>query len=806
MKKLIRITTISSSLNILLENQLNFMNQYYEVEAISSDEEGLKKVSDLQGVKVHCIEMTRKISLLFDLIALWKLYRYFKKEKPFIVHTHTPKAGTLGMIAAKLAGVPHRLHTVAGLPLLEAKGVKRIILNIVEKITYSCATFIYPNSNGLKNIIIQEHFCQTEKLKVLENGSSNGIDTSYFNPVLISDEQKQILRLNLGITKEDFVFIFVGRIVGDKGINELVNAFEIFNKENKSGGNAKLLLVGAFEKKLDSLKPTTFQLFDSNKNIITVGYQNDVRSYFAISDCLVFPSYREGFPNVVLQAGAMGLPCIVSNINGCNEIITNGENGIIIPIKDEKSIGLAMQKMITDDSFRNHLRQNARKRIVGRFEQSTMWEAILAEYKNLEASPLLESNKKELINTNSIFPKTHDVLNKGVFNNSYTGESINELESGIIKKKLCYIVSTTVTSKAFLENNFEVMSRKYDLYLVANLNNNYYFNNYLKEIKHIPIHRKISYFNDILSIILLTKYLKINKFDIVISFTPKAGLIGITSSKLAGIKKRVYFFTGQVWHTKTGFIRYLLKLIDKLVVYLSTNIVVDGRSQQEFLIENNIISINNSTVFGNGTITGIDLIKFTPNLDIRKEIRESLGYNEKDVVFMYLGRLNADKGLLDLAKAFNKLQELYSNVKLLIVGPDEDNFSEKLKSELNNMNYFLYGPTKFPEKVLQASDVFCLPSHREAFGLSVIEASACGKPILCSDTYGLKYTIIEGETGLSHITHSFNSIFEKMKILTEDLSLRNTLGANGRNYVKKYFSKERLTNIWVDYFDELHKK
>ena len=131
MKKLIRITTISSSLNILLENQLNFMNQYYEVEAISSDEEGLKKVSDLQGVKVHCIEMTRKISLLFDLIALWKLYRYFKKEKPFIVHTHTPKAGTLGMIAAKLAGVPHRLHTVAGLPLLEAKGVKRIIFNIV---------------------------------------------------------------------------------------------------------------------------------------------------------------------------------------------------------------------------------------------------------------------------------------------------------------------------------------------------------------------------------------------------------------------------------------------------------------------------------------------------------------------------------------------------------------------------------------------------------------------------------------------------------------------------------------------------
>ena len=176
--KLIRITTVPISLEKLLENQLRFMNQYYSVTAISADKINLERVGKLQEVPTFHMEMTRKITPLQDLIAVWKLYSYFNKEKPLIVHTHTPKAGTLGMLAAKLAGVPHRLHTIAGLPLLEASGGKRKLLNAVEKATYACATNIYPNSFGLKEIIIQEQFCKPAKLKVLGNGSSNGIHTT----------------------------------------------------------------------------------------------------------------------------------------------------------------------------------------------------------------------------------------------------------------------------------------------------------------------------------------------------------------------------------------------------------------------------------------------------------------------------------------------------------------------------------------------------------------------------------------------------------------------------------------------------
>lgn len=382
MEKLIRITTIPLSIEKLLENQLFFMKDYYDVKAISSDKENLERVGKLQEVSVYPVEMTRKITPWQDLKALWKLYRYFKKEQPLIVHTHTPKAGTIGMIASKLAGVPHRLHTVAGLPLLETKGNKRKLLNLVEKTTYACASKIYPNSNGIKNIITQEGFCKPDKIKIIANGSTNGINTQIFNPEMVSNEDQVHLKKTLGIAPTDFVFIYVGRLTGDKGINELLLVFRKIAMEFK---NTKLLLVGFFETNLDPLQKDTLSEIKNNAQVIHVPFQNDVRPYYAISDVLVFPSYREGFPNAILEAGAMGLPTIATNINGCNEIIEDQKNGILIPPKDTEALFTAMKKVMLDPSFRSHLKQNARPMILSRFEQIVVWEALLAEYKNLES-------------------------------------------------------------------------------------------------------------------------------------------------------------------------------------------------------------------------------------------------------------------------------------------------------------------------------------------------------------------------------------------------------------------------------------
>ncbi|QED36538.1 glycosyltransferase family 4 protein [Antarcticibacterium arcticum] len=381
MHKLIRITTIPLSLEKLLEGQLTYMNSFYEVTAISAEKERLERYGRDNGVKTYWVDMTREITPIADLKAVLKLYNYFKREKPFIVHTHTPKAGIVGMLAANLAGVPLRLHTVAGLPLLETRGTKRRVLNFVEKFTYKLATRIYPNSTELKKIILKEGFTSSEKLKVLGKGSSNGIDTHYFDPGNYKDSENLILRRELGIPENDIVFIFIGRLVSEKGINELVTAFQNLNAEIK---NTALLLVGPLEEELDPLSTHTLNLIEDHKKIITTGYQQDIRPYLALSNVLTFPSYREGFPNVVMQAGAMGLPSIVSDINGCNEIITEGLNGVIIPVKDVNSLFLAMQKMVDNPSWRKLLATAARNEITQNYDRIEFWELLRREYEELD--------------------------------------------------------------------------------------------------------------------------------------------------------------------------------------------------------------------------------------------------------------------------------------------------------------------------------------------------------------------------------------------------------------------------------------
>ena len=379
--KLIRITTVPLSLDKLLSGQLNYMNSFYDVVAVSSEKEYLGKIGKKENVATFHLEMSRKITPIQDCVAVVKLFIFLKKEKPLIVHTHTPKAGIVGMLAAFLAKVPNRLHTVAGMPLLEESGFKRKVLDFVEKLTYACATKVYPNSFGLKMIIEKDNYCSPNKLKVLANGSTNGIDTSYFSSDLFSMESNQKLRKELNILADDFVFIFVGRLVTDKGINELVEAFEKIEKKNPK---SKLLLVGDYENDLDPLSAETIECIKNNSSIISVGFQSDVRPYFAIANILVFPSYREGFPNVVMQAGAMGVPCIVSNINGCNEIIIEKTNGLIIPGKNQIALFEAMQILFTDHDLYLRLKMNSRSKIVDRYEQSKVWKAILEEYSSVE--------------------------------------------------------------------------------------------------------------------------------------------------------------------------------------------------------------------------------------------------------------------------------------------------------------------------------------------------------------------------------------------------------------------------------------
>ena len=307
MKKIIRVATHSGSLGKLLEGQLRFMSAHYDIIGIGSKGElvdgktSIDRMSEREHVRVIPLEIARDIHIIKDLKSLFKLYKVFKKEKPFIVHSHTPKAGTLSMIAAKIAGVPHRLHTVAGLPLVEATGIKRQILNIVEKITYFYATKVYPNSFGLKDIIVKHKFTKSEKMKVIGKGSSNGINTAHFSPELFSVDDNLRLRKELSLSESDFIFIFLGRIVRDKGINEIIEAFTQLSKKYSK---VKLLLVGYYNKETAFLSNNTNIEIETHESIIRLDWKDDVRPYLSLANVLVFPSYREGFPNTVLQSSA----------------------------------------------------------------------------------------------------------------------------------------------------------------------------------------------------------------------------------------------------------------------------------------------------------------------------------------------------------------------------------------------------------------------------------------------------------------------------------------------------------------------
>lgn len=379
--KLIRITTVPGSLRSLLKGQLKFMSENgFEVIGVSSPGEALNDVEKNEGIKTVGIEMTRSITPLQDLKALVQLIQLFRKEKPQIVHTHTPKAGLLGMMAARIAGVPHRLHTVAGMPLTVATGSKRQLLNQMEKLTYACATKVYPNSFGLEQIILGEKFTSPTKLKVIGKGSSNGIDTSEFDPKKVSETTKKEIRKNLGIKEDDFVFLFVGRVVKDKGINELVQAFINLETNNT---NCHLVIVGSYENDLDPVLPETEYQINNHSRIHAVGYKSNVIDYFAMADVLTFPSYREGFPNVVMQAAAMQLNCIVSDINGCNEIVTNNENGWIVPVKDEESLTNRMQWCVNNPSESKTMGMKSREIMISDYERSFVWKEIVKEYQKL---------------------------------------------------------------------------------------------------------------------------------------------------------------------------------------------------------------------------------------------------------------------------------------------------------------------------------------------------------------------------------------------------------------------------------------
>lgn len=381
MIKIIRSCTVSLSLSFV-KGLLTDLCKKYEIVLVSSPGKEMDEITMEYGIRGVSIPMERHISFIRDAVSLYQIIKTFKKEKPTMVHSMTPKAGLLCMIAGWLTRVPVRIHTFTGLVFPTSTGLKRKILMLTDAITCACATHIIPEGEGVKNDLLNNGITK-KPLRVLGYGNVMGIDMKRFSL------RPEVIKIAELIRKKDvFTFVFVGRIVRDKGINELTNAFEKLSKEFS---NIRLLLVGSFEDSLDPISDKARAIITNNSSIDYVGEKmgDEFVAYYAASDCFVFPSYREGFPNTVIEAGAMGLPSIVTDINGSREIIVNGKNGIIIPSKDTDALYHAMKKMIEDEKSRQHMASNARQMIADRYEQGFVrqclydfYDEILSPYNN----------------------------------------------------------------------------------------------------------------------------------------------------------------------------------------------------------------------------------------------------------------------------------------------------------------------------------------------------------------------------------------------------------------------------------------
>lgn len=374
----------------------------------------------------------------------------------------------------------------------------------------------------------------------------------------------------------------------------------------------------------------------------------------------------------------------------------------------------------------------------------------------------------------------------------------------MMKKKICFVVSAPSTAMAFLKDHIACLSDYYDVYLVANIHDASEIEGLkLAGYKSIGIERRPNISMDLKALGELRRYFKEMQFDCVQSQASKPSLLMAIAAKQAKVPVRIRIFTGQIWCNMTWPKRQIFKLFDKFTVRLNTHLLADGKPQMEYLIEQGVVKRDKIRVLGNGSICGVDISKFNPSEKIREEVRKELGYSENDVVYAFLGRLKKEKGIREILSAFDKLITECPKSRLLLLGYDEENCAAWINdfpniSDGTKVNF--YGFTKEPFKVLQAGDVYVLPSYREGFGMSVLEASCMKLPVICSDIYGMADTFVDGVTGLKCKVRDDVTLYECMKKLYRDKELREQMGKSGRKRVEELFTKELVTKAWLDFY------
>jgi glycosyltransferase involved in cell wall biosynthesis len=388
--KLLHITTVPETF-AFLRGQIGYMNaRGYDIHALASPGESVEKISLRENIPFHTVTMPRRITPFQDIVAIWQIWQQIRTINPVIVHAHTPKGGLLGTIAGWLARVPVRIYHIRGLPLMTATGYKRILLSWSEKVSCLLAHRVICVSHSIREVAINEGLCPQEKITVLCGGSSNGVDASdRFNPANLVPQTRQEIRKEYGISDQAIVLGFVGRIVRDKGIEELVAAWKILRQEFP---NLHLLLVGYFEPQ-DPISNQAKKIIETDDRIHATGGKDHIPPLYAAMDVFILPTYREGFPNVLLEAAAMGLPVVATQIPGCIDAVADGITGTLAPSHDAPALAEGIRNYVINSQLRQQHGLAGRERVLREFRQEDIWNALDREYVQILKSPQLLIHK-----------------------------------------------------------------------------------------------------------------------------------------------------------------------------------------------------------------------------------------------------------------------------------------------------------------------------------------------------------------------------------------------------------------------------
>ncbi len=370
------------------------------------------------------------------------------------------------------------------------------------------------------------------------------------------------------------------------------------------------------------------------------------------------------------------------------------------------------------------------------------------------------------------------------------------------RAKICLVVASEITVKAFLIGHLRALCEHYDVSVVVNTDNPGFLDSYGLKLRVIPlvIERSIVPGRDLAALFALIRLFRKERFDVVHSVTPKAALLAMLAAWIVRLPRRLHIFTGQVWATRRGLSRLILKSMDRLLAACASHLLADSASQREFLITQGVVAADKVVVLAHGSICGVDTQRFRPDAASRQGVREELGIGAEETLFLFLGRLNHDKGVLDLAQAFAHLP---LGCRLLIVGPDEAGIQPEIEKLLSAKRVHFISYTDAPERYMAAADVFCLPSYREGFGSVIIEAAACGIPAIGSRIYGLSDAIEEGKSGLLFPARDVAELRRCMQHMLGNDALRKQMGEYARERAARDFSSARVTQAWLEYYDAL---